>query len=188
MSSWHSVNSYWLFNTQSRVLQADWFISQFNEKATLNINKPYCWAPIGRFGWWETEYQNVIFVKELWFIFFWHHIDVQLSVHEEKQWIHFPGNPCAKSRAYNLSGQFIHLPKQGPAIRCRIFRVKICLSSIISVSLSINSHSRNKRYATAKTVNGRKVWFTASCVPNTRNNDEKIWCWNWNGTCNISCL
>ena len=28
----------WLFNTQSRVLQADWFILEINEKATLNIN------------------------------------------------------------------------------------------------------------------------------------------------------
>ena len=30
----------WLFNTQSRVLQADWFILEINEKATLNINMP----------------------------------------------------------------------------------------------------------------------------------------------------
>ena len=38
----HSVNSDWLFNTQSRVLQADWLILEFNEKATLNINNfPY---------------------------------------------------------------------------------------------------------------------------------------------------
>ena len=37
----HSVNSDWLFNTQSRVLQADWFILEINEKATLNINLPY---------------------------------------------------------------------------------------------------------------------------------------------------
>ena len=36
----HSVNSDWLFNTQSRVLQTDWFILEFNEKATLNINMP----------------------------------------------------------------------------------------------------------------------------------------------------
>ena len=36
----HSVNSGWLFNTQSRVLQADWFILKINEKATLNINMP----------------------------------------------------------------------------------------------------------------------------------------------------
>ena len=28
----------WLFNTQSRVLQVDWFISENNEKATSNIN------------------------------------------------------------------------------------------------------------------------------------------------------
>ena len=30
-----------LFNTQSRVLQADWLILVNNEKATLNINLPY---------------------------------------------------------------------------------------------------------------------------------------------------
>ena len=35
------VDSDWLFNTQSRVLQADWFILEINEKATLNINMPY---------------------------------------------------------------------------------------------------------------------------------------------------
>ena len=34
----HSVNSDWLYNTQSRVLQADWFIMEINEKATLQIN------------------------------------------------------------------------------------------------------------------------------------------------------
>ena len=28
----------WLFNTQSRVLLADWLILEDNEKATLNIN------------------------------------------------------------------------------------------------------------------------------------------------------
>ena len=37
----HSVNSDWLFNTQSRVLQADWFILGINENATLNIHMPY---------------------------------------------------------------------------------------------------------------------------------------------------
>ena len=36
----YSVNSDWLFNTQSRVLQANWFILEMNEKATLNINMP----------------------------------------------------------------------------------------------------------------------------------------------------
>ena len=35
----HSVNRDRLFNTQSRVLQADWFILEINEKATLN-SKP----------------------------------------------------------------------------------------------------------------------------------------------------
>ena len=34
----HSVNSDWLFNTQSRVLQTDWLMLENNEKATLNIN------------------------------------------------------------------------------------------------------------------------------------------------------
>ena len=38
----HSVNSDWLFSTQSRVLQADWFILEISEKAALNINMPYC--------------------------------------------------------------------------------------------------------------------------------------------------
>ena len=33
-----SVNSDWLFNTQSRVQQADWFMFGINAKATLNIN------------------------------------------------------------------------------------------------------------------------------------------------------
>ena len=37
----HSVNSDWLFNTQSRVLLADGLILENNEKATLNINMPY---------------------------------------------------------------------------------------------------------------------------------------------------
>ena len=31
----------WLFNTQSRVLQADRLMLENNEKATLNINMPY---------------------------------------------------------------------------------------------------------------------------------------------------
>ena len=35
------VDSDWLFNTQSRVLQADWFKLEINERATLNINMPY---------------------------------------------------------------------------------------------------------------------------------------------------
>ena len=37
----HSDNFDWLFKAQSRVLQADWFILEFDEKATLNINIPY---------------------------------------------------------------------------------------------------------------------------------------------------
>ena len=36
----HLVNSDWLFNTQPRVLQADWFILEINEKANLNMNMP----------------------------------------------------------------------------------------------------------------------------------------------------
>ena len=38
----HSVNSDWLVDTQSREPQADWLILENNEKATLNINMPYC--------------------------------------------------------------------------------------------------------------------------------------------------
>ena len=37
----HSVSSDWLFNTQSSVHQADWFIVEICEEATLNINIPY---------------------------------------------------------------------------------------------------------------------------------------------------
>ena len=37
----HSVNFDWLLNTLSRELQADWFIIEINEKATLHINMPY---------------------------------------------------------------------------------------------------------------------------------------------------
>ena len=37
----HSLNSDLLLTTQSRVMQADWFILEINEKATLNINIPY---------------------------------------------------------------------------------------------------------------------------------------------------
>ena len=37
----HSVNSDWLFTTQSRVLQAGWLILKYTKKATLNINMPY---------------------------------------------------------------------------------------------------------------------------------------------------
>ena len=42
---WYKYNtqlkSEWLFNTQSRVLQADWFVLENDEKETLNINMPY---------------------------------------------------------------------------------------------------------------------------------------------------
>ena len=41
MLTQHSVNSDWLFNTQSRVLQADWFRLEINEKTTLDNNMPY---------------------------------------------------------------------------------------------------------------------------------------------------
>ena len=37
----HSFDSDWLFNTQSRVLRTDWLMLKNNEKATLNINRPY---------------------------------------------------------------------------------------------------------------------------------------------------
>ena len=36
----HSAISDWLYNTKSRVLQADWLILENNEKATLNVNMP----------------------------------------------------------------------------------------------------------------------------------------------------
>ena len=36
----NSVIFDWLFNTQSRVLQGDWFILEINEKTTLNVNMP----------------------------------------------------------------------------------------------------------------------------------------------------
>ena len=45
----YSVNSDWLFNTQSRVLQAGLFILEINEKATLNINMSY---PLRYQYWW----------------------------------------------------------------------------------------------------------------------------------------
>ena len=37
----HSVNSDWLINIQSKVLQAAWITLETNEKATFNINMPY---------------------------------------------------------------------------------------------------------------------------------------------------
>ena len=37
-----TLESYWLSNTQSRVLQADWLVLENNEKATFNITMPYC--------------------------------------------------------------------------------------------------------------------------------------------------
>ena len=37
---YHSKSD-WLFNTQSRVLKADWLILENNEEATFNINMPY---------------------------------------------------------------------------------------------------------------------------------------------------
>ena len=43
----HSVNTDWLFNPQSQVLQADWLMLENNEMATLNINMPYWkWVPV----------------------------------------------------------------------------------------------------------------------------------------------
>ena len=41
MLTQHSLNSDWPFNSPSRVMQADWFILENNEKATLNINMSY---------------------------------------------------------------------------------------------------------------------------------------------------
>ena len=43
-----------LFNTQSRVLQAYWFMMKNNEKATLNINMPY-WT-----SWLSSANQNAL--------------------------------------------------------------------------------------------------------------------------------
>ena len=37
----YSVISDWLFNRQSKVLQAHWFILEIDEKATWSINMPY---------------------------------------------------------------------------------------------------------------------------------------------------
>ena len=39
----HSVNSDWLFNTQSRILQVDWLILENNEKATLKVVSSHYW-------------------------------------------------------------------------------------------------------------------------------------------------
>ena len=46
MLTQQSVNSDWLFKTQSRVLQADWFMFRITKKATLNINMPYYHAVV----------------------------------------------------------------------------------------------------------------------------------------------
>ena len=48
MLTQHSVNSDWLFNTQSRVQHADWFILEINEKETSNISMPYYSKQAGR--------------------------------------------------------------------------------------------------------------------------------------------
>ena len=40
-SPWCIYKGDWLFNTQSRILQADWLELENYEKATLNINMPY---------------------------------------------------------------------------------------------------------------------------------------------------
>ena len=37
-----TLKSYWLSNTQSRLLQADWLVLENNGKATFNITMPYC--------------------------------------------------------------------------------------------------------------------------------------------------
>ena len=56
----YSVNSDWLFNTQSRVLQADWFILEMNEKATLNINMP-------NYLYIDTAVDRIV-VTSYWFV------------------------------------------------------------------------------------------------------------------------
>ena len=46
-----TVYSDWLFNTQSRVLQADWFLLENNGKAIFKINMPYCKNTESKGGW-----------------------------------------------------------------------------------------------------------------------------------------
>ena len=44
-----TLKSYWLSNTQSRVLQADWLVLENNEKANFNISmRPITEATEGR--------------------------------------------------------------------------------------------------------------------------------------------
>ena len=42
-----------LFNTQSRILQADWLILENNEKATLIKHMPYCLQVSVHWDWVE---------------------------------------------------------------------------------------------------------------------------------------
>ena len=51
----YSVNSDWLFNTQSRVLRADWVILENNENATLNSNMSF---PLRYQYWWLSMVLN----------------------------------------------------------------------------------------------------------------------------------
>ena len=38
----HSAEIWFLFDTQSKELQADWLILENNEKANIDISMPYC--------------------------------------------------------------------------------------------------------------------------------------------------
>ena len=76
--------SYWLFNTQSRLLQADWLILGNNEKATLNINMQYrnsscscsslnniacrCWIILAktRWGYMLVILQSLIIIQNIY--------------------------------------------------------------------------------------------------------------------------
>ena len=67
------VNSDWLYNTLSRVLQADWFILEISEKAILNINLPILFY-IGsyvfyHFGLSRTHSCKLNFLAMLAFLF-----------------------------------------------------------------------------------------------------------------------
>ena len=52
----HSVNSDRLLNTQSTVLQADWIISEINEKVNLSLNMPYWSIQIGIGCSWNVHH------------------------------------------------------------------------------------------------------------------------------------
>ena len=59
-----SVNTDWLFNTQSRVLPADWFILEIKEKATLNTKMPYSLIIVRQDGKRTTTMNNCLWVMD----------------------------------------------------------------------------------------------------------------------------